>query len=95
MKSKKQKVSGLDFCQTFELARMWKALCRKNFEKTGDIGTCVLGARLEQNGVKVIDASHVSPAQGSLVWETGLDKLLKAFNKKYGTNVRYYEGMMA
>jgi hypothetical protein len=91
---RKAKTHGLTAGQVEELRTAWKALCAANFAEMGDYGTCVLGAGLEANGVQIVAAHDVCPAQGCCVWEKGLHDLYDAFNAKHGTTVRYNAGMM-
>lgn len=78
-----------------ELRDRWEKLCEKNFKEIGDKGSCVIGACLKNgNGEELIYAHDVSPAQGSIVWEIGLEEMLKEFNEEFDTKVHYHWGMM-
>lgn len=80
--------------QIKELKNRWTNLCNQNYEKMGDVGTCVLGAGLSLNGVVIISTWDVCRVQGNLVWETGLDQLLNDFNLEFKTNIIYEYGCM-
>lgn len=71
----------------------WQDLCKRNLESTGDIGSCVLGASVIIEGME-IEAWDVTRAQGSLVWEDGLEELMQKYRDKYGVSIRYNPGNM-
>jgi hypothetical protein len=79
-----------------ELKFRWSELCKQNFEKSGDIGSCVLGAQVElgYTGVCLVSSNDVAMCQGSLNWEVGLSALLKELETKYSVKLYYNAGRM-
>lgn len=75
--------------QISDLRDRWKKLCQKNYNEMGDAGTSVIGAGLKEGDRDLISVHEVSPGQGCLVWETGLDELLADFNREHKLKIYY------
>lgn len=76
------------------LKSRWKTLCNDNYRKMGDTGSCVLGAGLMDGNKMIVRAFDVSPCQGNMVWESGIDKLISDFNQEFNTQVWFEYGNM-
>lgn len=79
-----------------ELTQRWTELCKANFAKYGDEGSCVLGAgvTIGYSRHNIVDAFDVAQCQGSMNWERGLKPLLAELSAKYGVDLKYNPGMM-
>lgn len=87
----------------FRAEKLWSSICKENFDKDGDSGSCVLGAGIYINflpkgcrkprAMTIINSSDVSCCQGSLNWERGKDKVLK-YLLDYGIEAGYDWGRM-
>lgn len=71
----------------------WKDLCKANFQRDGDRGSCVLGAYVEIAGHQVTQWD-VAQAQGASNWEVGLEALMQKYRNQYKVEVHYSCGWM-
>jgi len=88
---------------TYRAQKMWIHICKENIEKYGNIGTCVLGAGIYINLIPkgkrkprkylIIESSEATNYQGSIIWEDGVEDVLK-FLKKYDIEADYHPGRM-
>lgn len=104
MKTYEEKDFDEHFKKTIKQAKdLWQGICKENFKKYGDIGSCVIGAGIEINYRKprcrkaskkqIISSREVACCQGSLNWETGVKKVLN-FLKQNEIDATLNYGMM-
>jgi hypothetical protein len=87
----------------FRAKKMWMAICKENFEKDGDKGSCVLGAGItimlllpkcrKPRRTMIIASNEVAQCQGSANWEKGNQQVL-SFLSKNGIEAAYECGNM-
>jgi len=78
-------------CWLCRIIHWWK----EDILKTGDIGSCVVGAYVEfENEGKKYKLYPPSPYQGSMSWEHGVEEVMKMLRENGCTNVRYNCGIM-
>lgn len=100
----KDKDFTYEFNKIVEQAKsLWKEICKDNFEKYGDEGSCVLGAGIEIKYLPkkcrkyrhkfIIEENEVSKCQGSLNWERRIEEVLE-FLKKNNIEAHYNSGYL-
>jgi len=98
-----KKVKDIPMQVVWDAKILWQSICRKNFEKYGDEGSCVLGSGIAvyamplkgktEKKIMLIDSNIASCCQGSLNWERGIEEVLELF-KKNGIDAFYESGHM-
>lgn len=82
---------------------MWRERCEAYYNHHGDVGSCVIGAGIEVDFMAphckkvsqkmIISVSHVSPTQGSCVWEDSITDII-AYLRERGIDAHYNPGRM-